>query len=888
VPSTNIPISVTTIHNTLYNESCGSENEQYFGSYFEPPGLSPLAAPIDFNGMTVPMTASSPVIPGHQYHIKLAIADFGPFGYDGLYDSAVFLEGGSFGIGNINLGDDLLQATGNAICPGNSTVLQTDLDPTLYNFQWQSGTPPVAIPGETGPTLTVSAPGTYTLQANFTGTTCTGTQSIVVEYYDPIVPGTPNDLYFCSAAGFGTFDLTSNTPLVIAPLTGTFTVTYYLTQADADAGTNPIATPEAYTNVSNPETIYVRVQNDVTGCYGTTSFQLIVQDLTPQFTLPADFTVCSSNAGTISVTAGNYDPAEATYAWTLNNLPLADTTPTIDVTDNGVYEVTVNFHGCTATHAVNVTVLPAPIAQVLPDVTVCGSFTLQALDPGNVYYDQPGGTGNVLAVNTQISATQTIYIYDSNGTCADESSFTITVNHAVADILSNVSSCSSYTLPALSTGNTYWSASGGPAGGGTQYNAGDVISTVGTTTIWVWAESGTTPNCTDQTSFTVTIGQVTAQILPDVAACDHYILQELDPGNAYWTGPGATGTNLPVGFSVEDSQLIYIHAGDAGCSDESSFFVTITDTPVLTAIQGVTACDSYTLPSPQAGAHYYSQSGGVGQLGDNEVITTPGDTTIYEYASAGSLPNLCTAETSFTVSITQSPSVADIDDVSACDSYMIPAPAVGAIYTQSGGQSAYDITQAVTQSGTFYVYASNGQCSDEDAFTVTISPSPAFTVESGCQGSVFVLTVNPTNGFDAASAEYQWSAGDGGQIVSTQGASATVSGAATYNVVVTSGACTSSSQAIAVDNTGCLIQKGISPNGDGMNDFFDLVGQNVSHLEIFNRYGTKVYEKADYSNQWVGQSDKGESLPDGVYYYVITYTAGQSKTGWIYINREQN
>jgi gliding motility-associated-like protein len=373
-----------------------------------------------------------------------------------------------------------------------------------------------------------------------------------------------------------------------------------------------------------------------------------------------------------------------------------------------------------------------------------------------------------------------------------------------------------------------------------------------------------------------------------VAACDHYILQELDPGNAYWTGPGATGTNLPVGFSVEDSQLIYIHAGDAGCSDESSFFVTITDTPVLTAIQGVTACDSYTLPSPQAGAHYYSQSGGVGQLGDNEVITTPGDTTIYEYASAGSLPNLCTAETSFTVSITQSPSVADIDDVSACDSYMIPAPAVGAIYTQSGGQSAYDITQAVTQSGTFYVYASNGQCSDEDAFTVTISPSPAFTVESGCQGSVFVLTVNPTNGFDAASAEYQWSAGDGGQIVSTQGASATVSGAATYNVVVTSGACTSSSQAIAVDNTGCLIQKGISPNGDGMNDFFDLVGQNVSHLEIFNRYGTKVYEKADYSNQWVGQSDKGESLPDGVYYYVITYTAGQSKTGWIYINREQN
>ena len=85
----------------------------------------------------------------------------------------------------------------------------------------------------------------------------------------------------------------------------------------------------------------------------------------------------------------------------------------------------------------------------------------------------------------------------------------------------------------------------------------------------------------------------------------------------------------------------------------------------------------------------------------------------------------------------------------------------------------------------------------------------------------------------------------------------------------------------------CDIQKGISPNGDGLNDFFDLEQKNVKQLSIYNRYGTKVYSRANYTNQWYGQSDNDNELPDGTYYYVIEFNNGQStKTGWIYINRE--
>ena len=59
-------------------------------------------------------------------------------------------------------------------------------------------------------------------------------------------------------------------------------------------------------------------------------------------------------------------------------------------------------------------------------------------------------------------------------------------------------------------------------------------------------------------------------------------------------------------------------------------------------------------------------------------------------------------------------------------------------------------------------------------------------------------------------------------------------------------------------------------------------------LNIFNRYGTIVYSKANYVNEWDGKSDNGNELPDGTYYYVIERSNGEAKSGWVYINRNAN
>ena len=81
------------------------------------------------------------------------------------------------------------------------------------------------------------------------------------------------------------------------------------------------------------------------------------------------------------------------------------------------------------------------------------------------------------------------------------------------------------------------------------------------------------------------------------------------------------------------------------------------------------------------------------------------------------------------------------------------------------------------------------------------------------------------------------------------------------------------------------IPKGISVNGDGSNDFFVL--SNVAKLTIFNRLGMKVYSRNNYTAEWGGQSDDGDELPDGTYYYSIDFNGGQNRTGWIYLSRAQ-
>jgi gliding motility-associated-like protein len=367
--------------------------------------------------------------------------------------------------------------------------------------------------------------------------------------------------------------------------------------------------------------------------------------------------------------------------------------------------------------------------------------------------------------------------------------------------------------------------------------------------------------------------------MEDVTVCQSYTLPALSANNTYHAGSDCSGTLLNAGDVVTTSETITICAQNGDCSDSSNFVVTIVPLPVLAPVSNILACDSYSLPALAVGG-YYATDGGVDPI--TGPITAVGATHVYVYASAGI--DGCSAQVDFTVTITPSPGVPEIADVTSCGPYALPVTE-GIHYYNGTGATGGEIT-TVAASQPVYAYATNGNCSSEASFSVVVTDVPEVQIAGGCRDEVYVLDATVLNN-QGANLSYSWSSEGGGDIVSGgDSASATVSGTGTYTVTVTVAGCDGQAQSF-VSSTSCMIQKGISVNGDGKNDTFDLTGFNVSKLEIYNRYGMKVYERTHYTNEWGGQSDNGDELPDGTYYFMMERNDNQpTKTGWIYINRE--
>lgn len=77
------------------------------------------------------------------------------------------------------------------------------------------------------------------------------------------------------------------------------------------------------------------------------------------------------------------------------------------------------------------------------------------------------------------------------------------------------------------------------------------------------------------------------------------------------------------------------------------------------------------------------------------------------------------------------------------------------------------------------------------------------------------------------------------------------------------------------------IKNAFTPNGDGQNDKWVVTkaGNCAKSVEvrIFNRYGQLVFRSDNYQNDWEGKVN-GKPIPDGTYYYVITYNLVSGKT----------
>ena len=264
IPGTTTPVLVNTVRGP--GTVCPAANAEYFG------GFNGREHPTNFNGQTVIMKASTDVIPGKTYHMKLVVADQG----NNLYDSAIFFGGGSFKIEE-NLGTPRLISEGNALCQ-NETLILTATNPSAVSYEWfKDGVPQ---PLGTNPDqfqITTNQSATYSVRIGLGGT-CFSTGDIRIEYV-PAITLSNTTLVQCDENndGLALFNLNQANPQVTAGNTGLSTPVYFKTLADATANIDPITNPTAFENTIL--SVFARAENQQ-GCFGIAEITLAVSNNT--------------------------------------------------------------------------------------------------------------------------------------------------------------------------------------------------------------------------------------------------------------------------------------------------------------------------------------------------------------------------------------------------------------------------------------------------------------------------------------------------------------------------------------------------------------------------------------------------------------------------------
>ncbi|TYA59654.1 hypothetical protein, partial [Formosa maritima] len=553
-----------------------------------------------------------------------------------------------------------------------------------------SGTYVITIPGVT------SSQTINLLSANNLNSVCGGPMSVseTVDVIASPIADAPADVTACN-------DYTLPA----------LTVGDYYTATGGPGGTGTML--NAGDIITTTQTIYVYAETGTTpNCFDENSFVVTINPCTLSVSASADMPTICHDAGVDVTLTATPSPAIAvgaySYSWNVQgNATVLGTNATLLLSPppaaTTIYEVTLTDSGLTppndtATITVTVTVNITPTVSAPADVTACDSYILPALGSGN-YYTGAGGTGTTLNTGDTISSTQTIYVYEETGTtpnCFDENSFVVTINQTpTVDAPTDVIACDSYVLPSL-TGGQYYN---GPGGTGGLITAGTSINS--SQTIYVYEETGTTPNCFAENSFVVTINTTPIVDAPaDVTICNEYALPALTNGT-YYTAAGGTGTMLNAGDLITSTQTIYVYEETGttpNCFNENSFIVTIdvctisvTATADMPSICHDAGAD-VTLtanPSPAVaiGAYSYSWNvqGNATVIGTNATLLLsppPAATTIYEVTltDSGLSPPNDTATNTVTVVVNTTPTVDAPVDVTVCDSYVLPVLTGGQYY----------------------------------------------------------------------------------------------------------------------------------------------------------------------------------------------------------------
>jgi gliding motility-associated-like protein len=233
----------------------------------------------------------------------------------------------------------------------------------------------------------------------------------------------------------------------------------------------------------------------------------------------------------------------------------------------------------------------------------------------------------------------------------------------------------------------------------------------------------------------------------------------------------------------------------------------------------------------------------------------------------------CTYRDSINVMFKPYPIVNFGNDTTLCEgaTMMLSAQNQGATYLWQDNSTGPYFT--VTQPGAFNVSVSLNGCIKKDTLKVGYDLKPKFTLGSDlliCGGQELLLKPMIQTG---QYLNYLWQDGSTDQFY-------TAAATGLYTLELTN-ICGSQKDSVIISKGACqlYIPTAFSPNRDGLNDVFKArFGENITKfkLQVFNRWGQKVFESSDIKDGWDG-SLNGKRQAQGIYVWLITYEVSNRK-----------
>ena len=293
---------------------------------------------------------------------------------------------------------------------------------TYYETQANAETPSNAIVNTVSYTNTMASMQTIWVRVDDTATGCfkITTLDLIVNALPVLVQPSPLELCDYTAPlgdGVEPFTLEAANAEILNGQTG-ISLTYYESQADADADTNPITSP--YNNIVNPQTIYVRAANDVTSCYSTITLDLRVNPI-PSPATPDPLEVCDGDndgfaafdleSRTLEIINGELDVVVSYHETQANAEGNIDalTSPYTNImalTQTVIVRVENTVTGCFNTIGLDLVVQPSPeVPLVIDPYVVCDDDT-----DGITQFDLTTKQGEILGAQLPVDFIVTYHL----------------------------------------------------------------------------------------------------------------------------------------------------------------------------------------------------------------------------------------------------------------------------------------------------------------------------------------------------------------------------------------------------------------------------------------------------------------------------------------------